>query len=283
MDMFYRKLGPASSKGKAGPTATGGGSPIIIIHGLYGSSDNWLTIARELSSDYLVYLVDLRNHGNSPHTDRHTYPLMKLDLLEFVDRHDIEKAVIIGHSMGGKVAMAFSAEFPERIKSMAVIDIGPKSYHKLTDYSSQAIEHMNILNAMQSVDFSVVKTREDIDAQLEDYIKSYRIRNFLMKNIRRGRDNTFSWKINVDVLIKELPAILERVVFRAQVVSGFPVLFIRGENSDYILDEDIPGIKNFFPEAEFVTIPGAGHWLHAEKPELLLRILREFLSRGRRK
>jgi esterase len=224
MDMFYRKLGYDPSVDGYGSASAS--PPIIILHGLYGSSDNWLTIGKELSSDYLVYIVDLRNHGNSPHTDRHTYPLMKLDLLEFVDRYDIERAVIIGHSMGGKVAMAFSAEFPERIKSMVVIDIGPKSYHSLRDYSSQAIEHMNILSAMQDIDFSIAKTREDIDARLKAYIKSPRIRNFLMKNIRREKDNTFSWKINVEVLIQELPAILDGVVFKAQVVSGFPVLFI---------------------------------------------------------
>jgi esterase len=276
MDMFYRKLVPDLLKDRS--VSTSAGSPIIILHGLYGSSDNWLSIGKELSRDYLVYLVDLRNHGNSPHTDRHTYPLMKLDLLEFVDRHDIEKAVIIGHSMGGKVAMTFSAEFPERINSMVVIDIGPKSYHSLTDFSSQAIEHMNILSAMQNIDFSITKTREDINTQLKAFIKSPRIRNFLMKNIRREKNNTFSWKIYIEVLLKELPAILERVVFNAQVVSGFPVLFIKGENSDYILDEDIPGIRNFYPEAEFVTIPGAGHWLHAEKPELVIKTLREFLN-----
>jgi len=204
---------------------------------------------------------------------------MKLDLLEFVDRYDIEKAVIIGHSMGGKVAMAFSAEFPERIKSMVVIDIGPKSYHSLTGYSSQAIDHMNILNAMQNIDFSIAKTREDIDTKLRIYIKSERIRNFLMKSIKRNKDNTFSWKINVPVLIKELPAILEGVGYTAHGIAGFPLLFIRGEHSDYITDEDIPSIKNFFLEAEFVTIPGAGHWLHAEKPEELLGILRGFLGR----
>jgi esterase len=279
MDMFYRKLGPAPSRDKAGSTLTRASSPIIILHGLYGSSDNWLSIGKELSKDYLVYLLDLRNHGNSPHSDRHTYPLMKLDLLEFLEKFDIERPVIIGHSMGGKVAMAFSAEFPERIKSMVVIDIGPKSYHSLTGYSSQVIDHMNILNAMQNIDFSITKTREDIDARLGVFIKSERIRNFLMKSIKRNKDNTFSWKINVPVLIKELPAILEGVRFTAHGVSGFPALFIRGENSDYIPDEDIPAIKDFFPEAEFVTIQGAGHWLHAENPEELLRILREFLRR----
>ncbi len=265
MEMSYRKLGV--------------GSPLIILHGLYGSSDNWLTIGKGLSADFEVYLVDLRNHGNSPHSDRHTYALMKLDLLEFLDRHDIEKTVIIGHSMGGKVSMAFAAEFPERVRSLVVIDIGPKSYHSLTGYSSQVIEHMNILNGMQSVDFSTVKTREDIEAQLEVYVKSPRIRSFLMKNIRRSRDNTFYWKINVPVLIRELPAILEGLDPKIQGITGFPVLFVRGENSVYIQDEDIPDIQKIFPAAEFVTIPNAGHWLHAEQPELLLKELREFLTR----
>jgi esterase len=264
MELFFRKLG-------AGP-------PLVIIHGLYGSSDNWLTIGKELSGDFEVYLADLRNHGNSPHTERHTYALMKLDMLEFLDRHDIEKAILIGHSMGGKVAMFFAAEFPERVTSLVVIDIGPKSYHTLTDFSSQANDHMNILIGMQSIDFSKVKTREDVDIQLAGFVKSSRVRNFLLKNIRRERDNTFSWKINVPVLIKELPSVLEGLDPKIAGITGFPVLFIRGGNSDYLQDGDLPEIRKFFPSAEFVTIPGAGHWLHAEQPELLVKTLREFLG-----
>jgi esterase len=279
MELFYRKLSPDSKSTGVTSHSKTADTPIIILHGLYGSSDNWLTIGKDLSSDWVVYLLDLRNHGNSPHTERHTYALMKLDLLEFLDRYDIEKSVIVGHSMGGKVAMAFAAGFPERLSSLIVIDIGPKSYHSLTGYSSQAIDHMNILNAMQSVDFSTVASREDIDSRLKIYIKSERIRNFLMKSIRRNRDNTFSWKINVPVLMKELPSMLEGVGYTAQGVSGFPVLFIRGGNSDYIPDEDVLSIKSFFPTAEFVTIPDAGHWLHAEKPELVIRTLKDFLNR----
>ena len=264
MEMFFRKLGS--------------GTPLIIIHGLYGSSDNWLTIGKELARDFEVYLVDLRNHGNSPHTDRHTYALMKLDMLEFLDRHDIEKAILIGHSMGGKVAMVFAAEFPERVTSLVVIDIGPKSYHSLKDFSSQANDHMNILMGMQSIDFSRVKTREDVDVQLAGFVKSSRIRDFLLKNIKRDRDNTFSWKINVPVLIKELPSVLEGLDPKITDVTGFPVLFVRGGNSDYLLDEDLPEIKKFFSSAEFITIPGAGHWLHAEQPEFLVKALRNFLG-----
>ena len=265
MEMFFRKLGE--------------GPPLIILHGLYGSSDNWLTIGRELARDFEVFLVDLRNHGNSPHTERHTYALMKLDLFEFLDRHDIEKPVLIGHSMGGKVVMTFATDFPERVASMTIIDIGPKSYHSLTDFSFDSIDHMNILNGMQSIDFSRVKTREDADTQLAGFVKSPRVRDFILKNVRRNRDNTYSWKINVPVLILELPAILEGMDQTKTGITGFPVLFIRGEKSPYLQDEDFAGIKNFFPTAEFVTIPGAGHWLHAEKPELLVKTLRYFISR----
>jgi len=265
MEMFFRKLGE--------------GSPLIIVHGLYGSSDNWLSIGRELARDFQVFLVDLRNHGNSQHTERHTYALMKLDLLEFLDRHDIDKAIMIGHSMGGKAVMNFAADFPERVASLVVIDIGPKNYHSLTELSSQDIDHMNILNGMQSIDFKKVKTREDADAQLAGYIKSTRIRNFLLKNVKHNRDNTYSWKINVPLLIRELPAILEGLDQKKTGITGFPVLFIRGESSPYIKDEDFTEIRNFFPNSEFVTIPGAGHWLHAEKPELLVKNLRYFLKR----
>jgi esterase len=265
MEMYYRKIGT--------------GNPLIIIHGLYGSSDNWFTIGKVLSRDFEVYLIDLRNHGNSPHTERHTYALMKLDLLEFFDRYDIEKAILVGHSMGGKVAMSFAAEFPERVTSLVIIDIGAKSYHSLTGFSSQANDHMNILMGMQNVDFNSAKTRDDVDKQLAGFIKSSRVRNFLMKNIRRNRDHTFSWKINVPVLIKELPAILEGLDTGITDITGFPVLFIRGANSDYLPDEDFPGIRKIFPSAEFITIPDAGHWLHAEQPELLIKALRGFLSR----
>jgi esterase len=263
MKMFFRKLGE--------------GSPLIIVHGLYGSSDNWLTIGKALARNFQVFLVDLRNHGNSPHTDRHTYTLMKLDLLEFLDRYDIEKAILVGHSMGGKTVMHFASDYPERVGSLIVIDIAPKSYHSLTDFSSQVTDHMNILNGMQSMDFSIVKTRADADAQLAGYVRSSRIRNFLLKNIRRNRDHTYSWKINVPVLIRELPSILGGMKIPETGITGFPVLFVRGENSPYILDTDFPEINKFFPLAEFVTIPGAGHWLHAEKPELLVKTLRYFL------
>lgn len=267
MEMFFRKLGE--------------GPPLIIVHGLYGSSDNWLTIGKELSENFEVYLVDLRNHGNSPHTERHTYTLMKLDLLEFLDRYDIEKPILLGHSMGGKVVMFFASEFPERISSMIVIDIGTKSYHSLTELSSQAIDHMNILNGMQSIDFSKVQTREDADRQLGGFIRSSRIRSFLLKNVKRNREGIYSWKINVPVLIKELPSILEGLDQKKAGITGFPALFIRGENSPYIQDEDLEGIRHFFPAAEFVTIPGAGHWLHAEQPELLVKTLQYFLNVSR--
>jgi len=263
MKLFFRKLGE-------GPT-------LIIVHGLYGSSDNWLSIGKELSQNFEVFLVDQRNHGQSPHDGQHTYELMKLDLLEFMDDQGIDKSIFIGHSMGGKTVMHLAANHPEKINSLVVIDIAPRSYMKLTDFSAQTVDHLNILTAMLNIDFSKVKSREDADRILSDSVRSARVRRFLLKNLQLNPDDSYSWRINAGVLSRELPAIMEDIATDKAGITGFSVLFIRGEKSTYILDEDIPNIKRLFPFADLVTIPGAGHWLHVEKPTLLVKTLKYFL------
>ncbi|KPK81920.1 MAG: hypothetical protein AMS27_15055 [Bacteroides sp. SM23_62_1] len=263
MKLFYRKLGE-------GPT-------VIILHGLYGSSDNWYSIGKELAEDFEVFIPDQRNHGQSPHTDKHTYELMKLDLLELMDGEGIDKAILIGHSMGGKTAISFAAKYPGRVTSLVVIDIAAKSYMKLRDLSAQTVDHLNIMTAMLNVDFGKVKSREDVDRRLSESIRSPRVRSFLLKNLRRDPDNSYRWGINVGTLSRELPAIMDEVGTDQSGIAGFPVLFIRGEKSSYILDEDIPGIKKIFPFADLVTIPDAGHWLHVEKSALLVKTLKYFL------
>lgn len=262
MELFFRKLGE--------------GPPLIIIHGLYGSSDNWLSIGRSLSSHYTVWLIDQRNHGQSPHSDTHDYPSLRDDLISFMDRHGIGKSIIIGHSMGGKTAMFFAEALPERVEALIVIDIAPGPY-KEEDQSG--LSHSNILNAMMQVDFSGVSMREEIDSQLD--IKSSRIRKFLLKNVSRAGDNAFRWRLNVPVLQANLGNVLEGLDTEryrgGEEIAGFPVLFIRGELSAYISDDDILVINQIFPMARVTTIPGAGHWLHVEKPELLLKTIRYFL------
>lgn len=266
MELFYRNLGD--------------GPPLIIVHGLYGASDNWLSIGKALAGDFKVYLVDQRNHGQSPHSDIHNYPAMRDDLLRFMDSHDLDKAVLVGHSMGGKTIMFLAEASPDRVDALIVIDIAPTTCQP-DDRSSQARTHQEIVRGMLSVDFSRVKKREDVDEQLARFIHSQRIRNFLMKNVARTSGGEYHWKLNAEVIGKELPSIFEGLDLSKYTpgkgITGFPVLFIRGERSDYINDDCIPAIKRVFPMAELVTIPGAGHWLHVEQPDLLVKTIRYFL------
>ncbi|MCB2194813.1 MAG: alpha/beta fold hydrolase [Bacteroidetes bacterium] len=261
MDLFYRKYGE--------------GPPLIILHGLYGSSDNWVSVGRELAENFEVYLIDQRNHGKSPHTIDHNYDLMKEDLHTFMEQHAIEKAIILGHSMGGKTAMFFATDYPEKISHLIVVDISPRSYK--TTSSSQLKMHESIIRAMYNLDFYGIQNRQEIDDILAKSIPQDRIRQFLLKNIHRSKDNEYSWSINIKTIKNELRNIMDGLDENQPAITGFPVLFIKGEKSDYIMDKDKEMIENIFPYADFETIPDAGHWLHAEQPELFMKKVTEFI------
>jgi len=269
MELFYRKYGEA-------------GPPLIIVHGLYGSGDNWVSIARELSDSFEVYVVDQRNHGQSHHSTIHDYPTMRDDLCEFMDGQGIEKAVLIGHSMGGKTIMTFALSCPERVQSLISVDIAPKAYHELAVDSHAAANHAKIIDAMMELDFSGVESREEIDQALRSKIGSDRVRSFLLKNVRRDKEGNFSWRINLKALRDNLDLIMDAVeadhVIEEGGITGFPVLFISGANSDYIKAEDLVLIRSIFPIADLVTIPNAGHWIHAEQPALLVKNIKYFLD-----
>ncbi|MGC9374886.1 MAG: alpha/beta fold hydrolase [Bacteroidales bacterium] len=266
MDLFFRKFGD--------------GPPFIILHGLYGSSDNWVSIGRKLSANYEVYLVDQRNHGKSPHSPQHNYHLLKEDLLEFMDKQSIDKAIILGHSMGGKTAIFFAVDYPERVNNLIVADISPISYKNRK--STQLLSHSTIINAMHHVDFKHVKNREDIDQMLSSSIPSKRVRQFLLKNVSRTKDNQFKWSLNLESISNELENIMDGLTIEnfkdGNGITGFPVLFIKGGKSDYIESTDREAIKTVFPFAEIEIIPNAGHWLHAEQPNLFLKIIQNFLA-----
>ncbi len=261
MKLFFRKYGQ--------------GPPLIIIHGLYGSSDNWVSIGRKLAENFEIYILDQRNHGRSPHSSDHNYLLLKEDLKEFMDTHSIEKAIIIGHSMGGKTAMFFAADYPERISHLIVADISPNSY-QFTN-SNQLLAHSTIINAMHNIDFYGINGREDIDDILAKSIPEYRIRQFLLKNVKRTKDNEYSWSLNLKTLKTELKNILDGLDKNQTEITGFPVLFIKGGKSDYISAKDEKVINKIFPFADIETIPNAGHWLHSEQPELFLKKVKEFI------
>ena len=265
MELFYRKIGEHKPA-------------LIILHGLYGASDNWMAIAKTWSEDYEVYIVDLRNHGRSPHSDIQSYPSMRDDIIELMDSNKIQKAIVVGHSMGGKVAMRLAMDLPERINSLIVVDIAPKNYQ--LDNDENVARHQKILKGMLNLDLSLLKRREDISLQLVDSIPEERTRQFIMKNLKRNKNQSFSWKLNIELIAKEILNITKGFSDNEirQNITGFPVLFIKGANSKYIQETDENRILSIFPIAEIETIENAGHWIHSEQPEQLSQMVLDFLE-----
>lgn len=252
----------------------GQGHPLVIVHGLYGSSDNWQAISKKLSARYTVYSLDLRNHGRSPHHPEHTYKAMKNDLAEFFDYHHIEEAVLMGHSMGGKTAMLYASDYPERIKKLIVVDIAPRDY-LYPEQESQYHLHRTILLAMMEVDFNYVRSRQDVEDLLAEKIDNARIRQFLIKSVgNESNSSRLKWKVNIEALYNNLEEIVQGGNYKdfedRIPITAYPVIFIRGLLSPYIRDNDLDLLKKIYPEASVVDIPDAGHWLHAEQPELFL-------------
>lgn len=253
----------------------GKGPALIILHGLYGSSDNWMTIARNISDYFTVYLPDQRNHGMSPHDDVHDYPSMVNDLHELAAYYNLRSFFLAGHSMGGKTAMEFAVKWPEMLNGLAILDISP-----FTDENSMSLyrdKHVNILSNIIDTDISEAKTRKEIEEKLAINMLTGHERIAIMKNIKRDPDRKFSWKINAPSLLKNLDYILEgmnRNKIVDHTVTGFPVIFLKGEKSDYINPDDYRDILRLFPAAEFRIIKNAGHWVHTDNPEAVTEALR---------
>ncbi len=258
----------------------GQGFPLIILHGLYGSGDNWLTIGKNLAGICEVFLVDQRNHGRSPHSDQHNYQVLADDLLELMDDYGLTRAVILGHSMGGKAAMWFAAENPSRVSRLIVADISPRGYLNETLDAGHSDFHVTILESLLSVDFSAVTGLGDIDHQLASRLPGKQLRQFLLKNISKDPVTGYFWRLNLKVLLENLQNLSSGLESFLVVNSGpapFPVLFIRGEKSKYIEDADVVMIQKLYPGARMITIRNAGHWLHAEQPAEFISIVRKEL------
>jgi pimeloyl-ACP methyl ester carboxylesterase len=249
---------------------TGTGKPLIILHGLFGFLDNWQTLAKYFAQHYHVYLVDLRNHGRSPHSPDFNYPLMAADLLEFINEHHISEPVIMGHSMGGKVAMHFALHHPEKLSKLIVVDMAPKSYPP---------HHQDILAGLKAVDLKAVTTRGEIDEALARHIPEEGVRQFLAKNLYRQEDNTFAWRMNLPVIEEKITEVGKETTSQLPFLK--PALFIRGANSRYIKPEkDMDLIQKLFPAATLETIADAGHWVHAEKPQELFNQVVNFIEKA---
>lgn len=245
----------------------GEGEPLIIMHGLFGMLDNWQTLGKKWAENYQVILVDLRNHGHSPWDEEHTYQLMMNDLEELADDLFLEDINIIGHSMGGKLAMKFAQNFPALMNKLIVADIGPKKY---------PVHHHQILQGLNNVPIDTVKSRQEAKSYLSQYISEESTKQFFLKNLYWKEKGKLAWRFNLKGLTQNIQFVGEDLLHSS---FDHSTLFIRGGNSNYILDEDWTAIKNSFPEAELATIPNAGHWLHAENPTLFFFLVNTFLNK----
>jgi esterase len=248
---------------------TGAGDPLLIMHGLFGSLGNWGWHSRALSKHFAVTGLDLRNHGASPHCDEMDYPSMAQDVLEFMDEHDIRRSHLLGHSMGGKVAMQVALLAPDRVDHLIIADIAPVTY---------ASEHEDIFKGLLALDLDAINSRTEADGLLAQYEPDELVRQFLLTNLARNPGGGFFWRINLPALQAHY-ALLRAAPAGDQVFDG-PVLFIKGALSNYILDAHREEILQRFPRANFKMIMHAGHWLHAEKPQTFYRIVLDFLKPG---
>jgi len=263
------RLNPISSTGmNLHFEAVGAGPPFIILHGLLGSADNWRSMSRRLGAHYKVFALDLRNHGRSPHSDIFDYDVMVADLREFMEQQALRRIMLLGHSIGGKVAMQFALDHFEQVSRLVIVDIVPKPYELSQRY---------ILEVLLSLDLTRCKSFADVDAALTAKISDKSLRQFLLKNLARDEDGRLRWKIHLAAIDHNYDK-LGRGVASARTFDK-PTLFIRAGRSNYIEDDDARLIRQMFPQAEIVTLPEAGHWVHVDAPEKFLQTVLNFLNR----
>lgn len=254
MQLYYREAGS--------------GQPLIILHGLFGMSDNYMSIASSLASNFRVLTVDQRNHGRSGHSNIFSYEAMSDDLLHFMDDRCLDKAHLLGHSMGGKTAMQFAFDHPEKVNRLVVADMTPAE----RPVNSR---HQQLIELMLSIDLAKFTGRVELAKMLEDEIPSYRLRQFILKNLYFKSKDQLGWRLNLQDIYDNLHEMFKGVNHRGRLAN--PTLFLRGELSDYIQDSDIELIGKLFENVEITTIPGAAHWLHADNPAFFTEAVRNFL------
>ena len=246
----------------------GEGKPMVIIHGFLGMSDNWKTLGTQFANEgYQVHALDLRNHGKSFHTDDFSYDVMAADVMQYCAHHQLKDIVIVGHSMGGKVAMLLATTYPELVSKLIVADIGPKYY---------APHHQTILAALNAVDFSKKPSRAEVEEIVSGYIKDFGTRQFLLKNLYWETSEQLAFRFNLKVFNEKIKTVGTALPFENTFSKD--TLFLRGDKSDYILDSDFETIYHHFPSASIKTIKNAGHWLHAENPKDFLSTVLDFIK-----
>lgn len=252
MKLFYREFGE--------------GKPLMILHGLFGSSDNWQTLAKKFAREFKVYTVDLRNHGRSFHHEAFDYEVMMHDVEDLINTLGLDTVSLMGHSMGGKISMKYALNFPGKVENLIVVDIAPRKYQVL---------HDSIIKALKSLDLKQYNKREEVDDALSEMLQNFSIRQFLLKNLVRNHGGGFKWKINLDVIDKSIHNLVVEITADKPYTGR--TLFIAGDKSDYIRPVDEEHIQTLFPGAEIHYLPDTSHWVHAQAPDLLFQTVMEFI------
>lgn len=247
----------------------GSGPPLVILHGIFGTGDNWTTFAKHMATNYTVYAIDQRNHGRSFHAEIFDYQTLANDLSDFLAFHQLGDVALLGHSMGGKVAMLFAHQFPHLVNKLVIVDIAPKQ--------NQMEEHRKLLQSLLNLDLSLYNTRTEVENALQSNIPDFNTRQFLMKGIFRQNDG-FAWRMNLPALYRNLKEVGADLPLNNPYMG--PCLFVKGEKSNYILQADEMRIKQCFPLAKITNIPHAGHWVHAENPSAFAQVVGEFLNQN---
>jgi pimeloyl-ACP methyl ester carboxylesterase len=248
-------------------TIKGEGTPLLILHGYFGMSDNWKTLGSQFSEDFQVHLIDQRNHGRSFHSEDFNYQLLVEDLYAYVQNYQLQSVFLIGHSMGGKTAMLFAVTYPELVKKLIIVDISPRLYQP---------HHNAILAGLNAIDFSVDNSRGKVDKKLSELIPEVGVRQFLLKNVYWKEKGQLAFRFNLKSLTEN----------NSEVGNALPpftifeneTLFLKGENSDYITENEISIIEAHFTNTKIIEISNAGHWLHAENPKQFYAEVCEFLN-----
>ncbi len=245
----------------------GSGPPLVILHGLFGQSDNWNTLAKVFAEQgFNVFTVDLRNHGLSPHSEEWNYPVMAEDLKTFLVEHQLEHPVLLGHSMGGKVLLFFEQRYPGLAAKLIIADIAARQYPP---------HHQTVIKALKAVNFDEITSRKEAEAVMLNYLEDFGTRQFLLKHIYWKESDRMDWRFNLNVISREIESIgIGAPAFTSQT----PVLVLKGEKSDYIQENDVLDFNKRFSNLEIETIAGAGHWLHAEKPKEFSEAVLRFIK-----
>jgi pimeloyl-ACP methyl ester carboxylesterase len=247
----------------------GAGRPLIILHGLFGQSDNWNTLAKNFAeAGFRVFTIDQRNHGLSPHSEEWTYEAMADDLNEFIEEHALQAPILLGHSMGGKTVLFFEKKYPGIASQLIIADMSAREY---------PAHHQSVLDALHAVDFNTVENRKHAEEVMNTYISDFGTKQFLLKNIywKEGDRKRMDWRFNLRVISRDYENVREAVPFYN---SSTPTLIIRGETSNYVTEQDVADYENRFPDLSLVTIPAAGHWVHAEKPQEFQKAVLDFIT-----